>query len=159
MMEMGLVGPWCCDTCGDLIESVNDGTLQWLNEDSASPVRYAYSPQLVHRVGCLYDKTANYQRSQSTMSDLDFTFLVGPNGLMQLLGMLYEQRFKDSGELIEIIKRLFIPGYDEVRMHLQKAEDAGVYEPNTAPGFPYMYQIESIQSWLRSLNPDHSPHK
>ncbi|NMP24256.1 hypothetical protein [Sulfobacillus harzensis] len=69
---------------------------------------------------------------------------------MRCLDMIHERRFKDDEELLEIIKRLFIPGYEQVRHHFDEAIEAGILEPNTSHGYPHMNQIKDILAWLQS---------
>ncbi|PTL77933.1 hypothetical protein [Vitiosangium sp. GDMCC 1.1324] len=73
---------------------------------------------------------------------------LGSNGLMRLLAMIYDEELPTK-EVLEVLKRLHIPGYEEARHHFEDAIAAGVYEPNTAPGFPHQKQIEAILRFVR----------
>jgi hypothetical protein len=52
-------------------------------------------------------------------------------------------------EALEMIKRLHIPGYEEARHYFDEAIAEGVYEPNTAPGFPHQSQINAVLTYVR----------
>lgn len=63
---------------------------------------------------------------------------------MRWLAILHDQRFKNFDEVLEMMKRLFIPGYEQVRGDLEEAEAEGVLQVNTAPGYPHLGQIEEV---------------
>lgn len=69
---------------------------------------------------------------------------------MLLLSFIAEGDFAENKEIIEVIKRLLVPGYEQVRHHLERAASEGVCEPNTPEGFPEQTQIEAVIKWLES---------
>ena len=66
--------------------------------------------------------------------DLPLDSFLGSDGLMSLLALVAEHRVK-STEVLEMIKRLHIPGYEHTRLHFDEAISEGVFEPNTVPGY------------------------
>ena len=74
---------------------------------------------------------------------------VGPDGLMDLLAFLYDKDFKDDTEVLEMIKRLHVPGYEHAFRHFDAAIAAGVFEPNTAPGYYSQRDIKAVLEWLK----------
>jgi hypothetical protein len=114
--------------------------------------------QIVHNFGasekrgipkCIYDGNHIYRTRKATQSDLPLTEFVGPDGLMMLLAFIAGGDFKDQGEVIEMIKRIFIPGYEQARSALDRAVSEGVFEPNTPDGFPHQYQIKLVLDWQK----------
>lgn len=149
--------PWTCDTCGQPITSVEDGWVEWLSRSLPGDdyKRQDHSLRLVHKRhasprsntahACYYNKDQWYQRDKSTVSDLPLSSFLDSDGLMILLEFASDGRF-ELDELIEMIKRLHIPGYDQARNSFEAAISDGTFEPNTKPGF---YRQENIQDTLR----------
>ncbi len=54
--------------------------------------------------------------------------------MVRLLEMIAELDMPILG-LLEIIKRIHIPGYEHAKRHFQRALDAGAIEPNTLEGY------------------------
>lgn len=52
---------------------------------------------------------------------------------MRLLALLAERQVR-SDEVLEMIKRLHIPGCEHTRLHFDEAISEGVLEPNAARG-------------------------
>lgn len=150
-------GPWICDKCGELITSVEDGWVQWLSIQGEDGY-HSEGLQLVHssraakhenRNRCIYDAQVVWREKDATTADSQLRDFIGPNGLMQLLSFIDNRRFKNRSEVVEMIKRIYIPGYDQVRHHLEPAVDQGVFEPNTPQGFPWQSDIKAVQDWLK----------
>jgi hypothetical protein len=87
-----------------------------------------------------------------SLADLPLEQFVGADGLMNLLEYLSDA--PGSDELIEMIKRLHVPGYEVARSHFDRAISAGVFEPNSKPGFYSQRQIERVQTWLKDQTSD-----
>lgn len=82
------------------------------------------------------------------VEDLPLNSFAGPDGLMMLLRLLEEGRLP-KGEVIEMIKRLHIPGYERARHYFAEAIAAGAFEPNTQPNYHYQYQIEETLRYVK----------
>lgn len=46
-----------------------------------------------------------------------------------------------------MIQRLQTPGYEQARLHADRAVQEGVISPNLAPGFFWQEQIEEVIAW------------
>lgn len=103
------------------------------------------------RAGCQYNEET--RNSNELVKDLDLESFLGADGLMQLLALIYDQEVPTE-EVLEMIKRLHIPGYEEARLHFKSAIAAGEYEPNTAPGYPFQFQIAGVLEFARSRQSD-----
>lgn len=153
---------WICDSCGEPINTPREGWVQWLRVKDADGTFHSEGLQLVHashpsrrgKPRCLYDGDAVFRQRKATQADLSLTDFVGPDGLMRLLSFLSEDEFKDRKEVIEMIKRLFVNGYEEARPLLEAAVHQGVFEPNTPAGFPHQAQIDEVLEWKRQRGDD-----
>lgn len=151
---------WTCDECGEPIKGAKAGWLEWYSyHPRKKEGPHGHGLRIVHhnlasprkpRGDCYYSR-----RGQSGVLVLDnhLDVYLGPNGLMKLLSMIYDE-VVPTNELLEVIKRLHIPGYEEARHHFADAIAAGVYEPNTPPGFPHTNQIEAICRFANERSDD-----
>jgi hypothetical protein len=51
-------------------------------------------------------------------------------------------------EVLEMIKRLHIPGYEHARQHFQRAIADGVFEPNMPDGYYWQSNIDAVLRFL-----------
>jgi hypothetical protein len=148
---------WSCDTCGEPIEGVQQGWVEWLYatdqaEEGAPPARGLRlvharpdSPRESSDTGCQYDGIAEYRRSGYALSDLALDRLTGPDGLMRLL-YFAEASEIPTAEAVELIKRLHIPGYEQARPYLEEGISVGAVHPSIHPG---VYSQEQIEDAMR----------
>ena len=124
---------WICDKCGLIIERAADGWVQWREFGAESKNRKLRGEralgrdlQLVHadpasphpiktgeKYGCQFDDN---DPAYMTM-DLSLPEFLGPNGLMHLLDFIAKGSV-ETVEVLEMIKRLNVPGYEQARMHI-----------------------------------------
>ncbi|MFW7419736.1 hypothetical protein ACODH8_05970 [Vagococcus fluvialis] len=143
---------WSCDSCKSDIVDVKDGILEWKNTRNHE----RYDLHLVHNNECCsYDKDRLSDTENVTVSYSLLKNYVGQDGLMTFLEEIDLKDFSDDKEVLEMIKRLHIEGYDEVRLHIKQAISEGVYVPNTAPMFPMQSDIEQIKEWKQQKGADH----
>jgi hypothetical protein len=98
--------------------------------------------------GCQFDSDAEFERDGGIVGDLPLEEFTGPDGLMQLLSMLAENQLPQN-EVIEMIKRIHIPGYERARFHFDRAIAEGVFEPNTMPGFYTQSDIKKTFEFIQ----------
>lgn len=141
---------WRCDTCGETIDSAEHGWVEWKAVDTGGQFRKV-GFRLVHSFpngrgdgGCMYND--RHFASNESLSDLPLDSFLGPDGLMQLLEYTSDNP-ASADELLEMIKRLHIPGYEQARRHFEAAIRNGVFERNTKPGFHYQSDIEATNRW------------
>lgn len=143
---------WICDTCGRTIEKVEDGWVEWLSHVGTKKQR---GFRLVHHVGgnhCQYDGQAVFERDGSIISDQPVREFVGADGLMLLLLMISEGELPKE-EVVEMTKRLHVPGYEHARRHFKRAIAEGVFEPNMGVGF---YSQDNIKATLKFIEKDNA---
>ena len=116
---------WICDNCGGIIETVKDGWLEWYEEKNAETDGY-YSTgfRIVHHErDCQYNGDALHASGKS-LSDTGLRYYTGPDGLTVLLGMIEEMNV-NLEQMIEIIRRLHLPNYEEARQYWERAVNEG----------------------------------
>ena len=69
---------------------------------------------------------------------------------MELLSMISDDNFEDKEEVLEIIKRLHIPGYEKARCFFDEAIENGVFEPNTKPMYYWTRDIDAVLEYIKS---------
>ena len=149
---------WICDCCGGKIEKAKDGWIEWIifkdNEKEAGR-----DLRLVHHMpaspfdrpnGCQFDQNVEFAKDHGIVNDMSLEYFLGPNGLMQLLIFISENKLPKE-EVLEMIKRLYIPGYEISRHHFDRAIEEGIFEPNRPKNF---YLKSDIDATLKFLEKD-----
>lgn len=93
-------GVWICDSCGETIDKSSDGWVEWLckaGEETYSGFR------IVHNVErCQYSEKLD-------VYDHHLDHFLGPKGLLLLLELVDRS---SVSEIVEIIRRLHVPGWE-----------------------------------------------
>jgi hypothetical protein len=141
---------WTCDACGLPINDARDGWVEWVTYKNADGQDRGRGLRLVHhqpasprKSGCQYDGKQEFQRDRGILSDQSLDSFLGPDGLMLLLSLISEGELPQA-EVIEMIQRIHIPGYEHARHHFPDALARGVIEPNLPPGFHWQADIERV---------------
>ena len=153
-MRLKPLKQWICDKCGEVIEGVEQGWLEWLVSKDR-PLRNfgfrivhqgEYSPRKPQGTCYFYDHWHGPELYASSNLD-DFA---GDNAIPALLwfidrGPLLDKdkagpMLRDEREWAELVRRLTIPYYEEARFYLRDAYNDGelegldanvLYHPNT----------------------------
>lgn len=112
---------WICDACGERITNAQSGWIEWLVKTEQGRAR-GYGLRLVHTFpsspqglsGCQYDDHREFLHNGSSVSDDLLENFTGPAGLSRFLDEL-ERGVIDKNEVVEMIRRIHIPGYEEAR--------------------------------------------
>jgi hypothetical protein len=151
---------WVCDTCGEAIQRVENGWVEWLVKDNGNRKFVGHGLRLVHhqpasprdpRGSCQYDGDKEFLNDGSTINDNALGSFLGADGLMELLSFLADDKIAKD-EVLEMIKRLHIPGYEHARFRFDEAISRGVFEPNTMPGYYWQSDIDAV---LRFIEQEH----
>ena len=105
---------WQCASCARLIRSVRDGWVEWLASEDENGDESANGLRLVHRESCRYDSLKVFQNRRSVVEGLCLERFIGADGLVLLLSLLAAGELPIS-EVIELAKRVQIPGYELAR--------------------------------------------
>jgi hypothetical protein len=156
---------WRCDTCHERIEAVEDGWVEWLALRGKGDFKSSVGLKLVHHVsasprkhhgGCQYDQDQEFKARHATLMDGALENFLGPDGLVDLLSML-EGGELPRAEVVEMIQRLHVPGYEEARPFFERALAEGEIETNLPPGFFSQSMIRGVIAAYGEPDEDDEP--
>jgi hypothetical protein len=104
---------WHCDSCARLITNVSDGWVEWLASENDTGATILNGLQ-VHCESCRYDVCTVFRKGRSVVEGLCLERFIGPDGLILLLSLLAAGELP-TVEVIELAKRVQIPGYELAR--------------------------------------------
>jgi hypothetical protein len=134
---------WSCDSCGSPITGIEDGWVEWLASDERGKTRLkgvrlvhtrAASPKKRQKSGCQYDAAREFHDRRCLVEGLSLARFVGPDGLMLLLSFVASEE-APRNEVLELIKRVQIPGYEQAVPYFQQAIIQGLFVPSIGNGF------------------------
>jgi hypothetical protein len=114
---------WRCDSCGELITSIDAGWVEWLSSEGDRGEDVLSGLQLVHYGsvlpngagrGCRYDRLKEFRNRKTIVEGLPLERFVGLDGLMMLFSLLTDGSLPRD-EILELAKRVQIPGYELAR--------------------------------------------
>ena len=151
---------WRCSCCGDLITSIEDGWVEWLASEDERGERLK-GLRMVHRLsrsagssgpGCRYDSVREFRNDRSIVEGLSLERFVGSDGLMLLLSFLASGEMP-RGDVLELAKRVQIPGYEQARELFPEAIGMGIFSPTIGEGYYMQSEIRELLSWVnREMN-------
>jgi hypothetical protein len=130
---------------------VEDGWVEWLSNEDDSGLTKQRGLRLVHRQrtteqGCRYDSPHEFRNDHSIVEGLPLERFIGADGLMLLLSLIAESQLPQD-EVLELTKRVQIPGYEQVR-EIYKTEIAeGSLETSIGDGFYLQSEIVLLLRW------------
>ena len=150
---------WLCDTCGEKINSPDQGLIEWYSCKDGDGVRRSRNLRLVHEIsasplkklkrkGCAFDTLQGLIMPEGEIGNNPLSKYLGPDGLMFLLSLLTEGKFPNA-EVLKMIKRLHIPGYELARDYFRMAISEGVLKPGTPEGYYDQNDINAVLKWLQ----------
>jgi hypothetical protein len=145
-----LIEGWRCSSCGELITRVQDGWVEWLAGEDARGAERLRGLRLVHKMPeCQYDEHQEFRNDQSIVEGLPLERFVGPDGLMLLLSFLASGDFPRD-EVLELIKRVQIPYYEQASRSTHEALELGVLIPAIGQGYYLQSEMRLVLGWARS---------
>ena len=149
---------WRCDVCGELVSDLQAGWVEWLAAEDTKGKSKVSGLRLVHRrntsprwpalCGCQYNPRDEFRKNRGIVEGLALDRFAGSDGLMLLLSMIAERELPVQ-ELIELAKRVQIPGYEAAHELVQDAESEGVIAPSISPGFYLQCEIWDVLKWAK----------
>lgn len=143
-----------CDTCEDIIEKPEDGWVEWLTSYDDKRERWVEKNFRIchHRARCMR------LASHPDVSDNHLHNLLEDNTMIiQLYDMLESESdpnrgfgVEDIGEVVEFLRRLTLPYYEEARRHLEQAKDEGFIEGG--PGEISHYLPRTLKSVIEQYS-------
>jgi hypothetical protein len=158
---------WRCDSCGEVVPDLQAGWVEWLAAEDAKGKPKVNGLRLVHRhsasqrwprsQGCQYNPRDEFRKNRSIVEGLALDRFAGPDGLMLLLSMIAERELP-AQELIELAKRVQIPGYEAVHELVHDAVSEGVIAPSISSGFYLQCEIWDVLRWAKHRTPAKASH-
>jgi hypothetical protein len=153
---------WRCDSCGGPVSGLEAGWVEWLAAEDIEGTPIVSGLRLVHRAntsprwrephGCQYNARDEFRKNRGTVEGLALDRFAGADGLMLLLSMMTERELP-SQELIELTKRVQIPGYEAAHELFHDAVSQGVIAPSISSGFYLQCEIWDVLKWARCRTP------
>ena len=147
---------WRCDSCGELVSDLQAGWVEWLAAEGTHGKPKVGCLRLVHRrdtgprcrepYGCQYNPRDEFRKNRGIVEGLSLDRFAGPDGLMLLLSMIAARELP-LRELIELAKRVQIPGYEAVYELFHDAVNEGVIAPTISSGFYLQCEIRDVLKW------------
>src|SRR4030042_2172493 len=149
-----------CDKCGGLIESPRDGWVEWLEQGDDTMYNSQYGFKIVHaNPKCYFYPDPQYPGSLSSPLE----YFVGERGYSQLLCFLdlgpfimkdYKgPRVKDMREFVELMRRLTLPYYEEVRQYAKRLRTSEHFVADDS-----FYSPETLKAIIQELIGRHETH-
>ncbi len=149
---------WRCDSCGEVVPDLQAGWVEWLAAEDARGKPKVSGMRLVHRrnnspgrrhpYGCRYNPRVEFRKNRGIVEGLALDRFAGPDGLMLLLAMIAERELP-AEELVELAKRVQIPGYEAVHELAHDAVIEGVIAPSISSGFYLQCEIWDVLKWAK----------
>ena len=149
---------WRCDSCGELVPDLQSGWVEWVAAEDSRGKPKVSGMRLVHRRnasagcrapnGCQYNPRDEFRKNRGIVEGLALERFAGPDGLMLMLSMIAERELPLQ-ELIELAKRVQIPGYEAVYELIHDAVSEGVITASISRGFYLQCEIRDVLEWAK----------
>jgi hypothetical protein len=145
---------WRCDSCHRRITRVGDGWVEWLAAEDKRGGNTLSGLRLVHRLAyrrgqgehpCRYDPHKVFGRHKRVVEGVSLASVVGPDGLMLLLSFLASGEFPRA-EVLELAKRVQVPGYETTRILFHEATASKVVTSFLGKGYYLQSEINELLS-------------
>ena len=140
------------------MSDVQAGWVEWVATEETNGKPEAGGLRLVHHrnsspkgqesYACQYNARDEFRKNRGIVEGLPLDRFVGPDGLILLLSMIAEGELPIQ-ELIELAKRVQIPGYEAVYELVDDAVSEGVIAPCIASGFYLQCEIWDVLKWAK----------
>ena len=132
--------------------------MEWLAAENTKGKPKVSGLRLVHRIntsprwpepyGCQYNPRDEFRKNRGIVEGLALDRFAGPDGLMLLFSMIAERELPLQ-ELIELAKRVQIPGYEAAYELVHDAVSEGVIAPSISSGFYLQCEIWDALKWAK----------
>ena len=132
---------WQCDRCNKMIHGADNAWLRWrknLNDGTY------YDFKIVHYPVC-EQPSPKVQSTRLAEPGDPLTEYLGDDGLIRLLELIVHTEGKDQDDLLKLIQRLHIPGYESAHVHFENAfKKGGLVPPTNGVFYPTIQKIKEI---------------
>lgn len=103
--------------------------------------------RLVHagRRSSQFNEEFELKRDGGSISDLPLDYFLGPHGFLRLLLMISDREVTTE-QVLEMIKKLTVLGFEHARIFFKRAISSGVFEPEMPVGY---FSPENINETLK----------
>lgn len=146
---MNQMSYWICDNCNKPIAQPGDAWVEWLISKGVTG-NFSYvkkSLRIVHSE-CRYKEDEVYREYKAQIASNRFVNFQGPDGLIDLLGCIAENKMPQD-EVLEIIKRVHIPRYELARPYFNEAISLGLVDAYGAYGYYSQADLQRILDFFR----------
>lgn len=136
--------------------------MEWLAAEDTRGKPRVGGLRLVHRRnvgtsslepnGCRYNPRDEFRKNRTIVEGLGLDRFAGSDGLMLLLSMIAERELPLQ-ELIELTKRVQIPGYELAYELFHDGVSEGVIAPCISSGFYLQCEIWDVVRWAKGRIP------
>jgi len=148
---------WRCDSCRGLITSIEAGWVEWLVSERGNDREVFCGLHLVHRrpiqqnghkQACRYNPLKEFRSAKTIVEGFPLERFVGPDGLMLVFSLL-AAGFLPKAQVLELAKRMQIPGYEVAHNLLRELIPSGVVTPFLGSGFYLQSEIREVIACAR----------
>lgn len=141
---------WFCDTCNERIMTLKDGVVEWTRDDQNRTLGFrichsATASPILARSGKKMEPNC-YKYKDEPRGERSLEDITGTRGMARMLafidvGQLYDPEAKrqltvaDVRNWTETFRRLFVPYYEEARMHFDAAKAEGFFGGDESSSF------------------------
>lgn len=145
---------WRCDSCADIITRVEDGWVEWLASEDKNGNDILRGLRLVHRGrqnyhNCRYDPLQEFRSGRTIVEGVPLERLLGADGLMTLLSLL-DQGELPHREVLELAKRVQVPGYELVRNLYLRGQHSRFLSPVLGHGYYLQSEMQHMLKWANA---------
>ena len=172
-LEIGLQGlerrtvgwSWRCDhyACYNLIESVRDGVVQWVDVDGAyrdlQVVHAGQHPHYPHQ-RCVFNVREEQKKDNGIVVTYSLSEVLGPDGFL-FMNDLSKAKWIGESKVENVWKRLFVPGYEQVYHppYVSMALMSSVIKRGMgAASDMRLADIEAMARWMVAREPEGTMH-
>ena len=149
---------WRCGACFQAIESVRDGVVEWveIDGDRSRDLRVAHSiAGGIHPTkACTFDARVEREKDGGVPEARALADVVGPDGFM-LMTEIAARNWTDALVVQVAWKRLFVPGFEQVRPYIIEASMNQVLRSRHAASPLRRTEIEAIALWMAQSDDAH----
>ncbi len=148
---------WYCDTCGRLIRNAAQGNVEWLIKFDETGRAQPQGLRLVHHckssprgaLRCDYHHHVRAHPDTVAIREHRLEALLGDDGITRLLELIKTGE-APPGEVIRLFMRLYTPGYERARRHLDHAIATGVIKRRLSEGFHTQAELAAVLDFARA---------
>lgn len=152
-MHLEPLKQWICDTCGEIIQSPDEGYVQFIDENSEGK----WSDFVIVHHAQFSPRTGNNKCYREGYSDFPLSEFLGADGLSRLIGLIDPGEFyfkelrvprtSNFRKWVTLVRRLQTPYYEEARLYFGKAKNDGVF---AGPNEVAPYRVDFLRNIIET---------